>query len=156
MQISETDQAEARRMLYEYEVNVRLLENKTELAKIIRETGSRAQQHHSERGGKVSGRYVDSVPKWLQDVESVEWQINQLQWEVIGIEHLLKFLRTSQRETDNAMYSIYELKYKGRVPDREVRKRFPKLRQIDEALISKVIDWQSDLLTPLLRKRAPA
>lgn len=132
---------EARRMLYSFEENSRLLENREELARVIREQGSRAQQHHSEHGGRASARYIDSVPRWLEDAEAVEDQILRLEMECIGVRCLLKFLKESVLESNRDLCSIYELRYRDRLPDREIRKRFPKLKQLDAALIAKVAEW---------------
>ena len=120
----------ARSNLYRFEENTALLERKESLADMIREQGSRVEQHY-EKIGKASAHYEPAVPAWFLALEDAEQAYFNLVTAVNTVKHFVKFLQ----EHKPALFEVYALKYrdKASLPG--------KLRRFDQELIFNLIDW---------------
>ena len=130
----------ARSNLYRLKENTELLKRKTSLADLIYEQGSRTEQFYEEKPGKVSARYVESIPAWFLGLEDVERREYELWCAVSVIKSLIECLQGSEPE----LCELYALKYRDKKPLPDVKQRFAgKLKKLDQDLIFMVILWHS-------------
>ena len=102
----------AKSNLYNLEENAALLERKEDLADMIRERGSRAEQRYDEKPGKVSARYVETVPAWFLEIEDVEHMVWELFNAVTTAQGMLKFYQDHEPE----LHAFYVAKYRDKLP----------------------------------------
>jgi hypothetical protein len=101
----------ARRCLYVHRENTARLEQKMFKYEIVRERGSCIAPQFSERGGKTSAGYIESIPMWLEEIEALEAEIIDLRLIVPPITRLLHDLEEAKQEE----FIVYKLKYERKL-----------------------------------------
>jgi hypothetical protein len=137
MHLSEAERR-ARSNLYNLETNAAMFEHKEDLAKIIRERGSRTEQRYDEKPGKVSARYVESIPSWLLEIENVERAVWELFDAVTMTRGMLKFYQAREPEC----YRFYGAKYRDELPIPELKRLFgADMKKLDRDVVYNLIRW---------------
>ena len=130
----------AKRELYELEANIELIKRKDSLADEIRARGSRAQQKHEDRGGKVTGRYINSVPGWLLEIEDIDQAISVLVNSTLVPKSMLDYFK----ECKPVHYEFYKLKYRNQARPSELKRRFgTRTNELNRELIFNLINWHN-------------
>ena len=131
---------QARSHLYRLAENTDLWEHKADFAKMLRETGSRAEQQYGERPGRLSAHYVEAVPAWFLALENAE-EAEYILWCAVHVTRdLLAYVETAEPE----LFDLYTLKYCDKIPFPDLRQRFDrKLKRLDQDLIFMLILWNS-------------
>ena len=128
----------AKSNLYNLEANAETLEHKEDLAAMIRERGSRVEQRYDEKPGKVSARYVESVPPWFLDIEDVERALWELIDAVTTAQGMLKFYQDHKPE----LHAFYVAKYRDKLPVPELKKRYGAgMKKLDREVVFNLIRW---------------
>jgi hypothetical protein len=124
--------------LYNLETNAAMLEHEELLLEMLREHGSRVEQRYDEKPGKVSARYVESVPPWflaIEDTQRVVWELIDAVTETQG---MLKFYQDQEPK----IYEFYKAKYQAKRPIPELKKRYGTgMKTLDRDLVYNLIRW---------------
>jgi hypothetical protein len=124
--------------LYNLEENAALLERKEDLSDMIREHGSRTEQRYGEKPGKVSARYVESVPAWFLAIEDV----TRVVWELIDAVTTTRGMLKYYQDRETELYGFYEAKYKDKLPIPEIKVRCgANMKKLDRELVFNLIRW---------------
>ena len=106
----------ARQCLYNYRENAARLAQKLDKYEIVRQRGSRTVQKFGD-GGVAIVTYIDSTPLWIDEMELLEREIQELRLRVLPIQRLLRNLEETRQEA----LVVYRLKYERRLSWRNAR-----------------------------------
>ena len=101
----------ARSCLYNFREDVARLEQKKLKLGAVRQRGSYLGQEYRDRPGRMSARYVDSVPGWLEEVEFLEACIVDLELCVLPVQKLLQDLENTKQDA----LIVYKTRYERRM-----------------------------------------
>ena len=101
----------ARSCLYNYREDIARLEQKRLKLEAARRRGSYLGQEYRERPGRMSARYIDSVPGWLEEIEFLEACITDLELCVLPVQKLLQDLETTKQDA----LIVYRTRYERRM-----------------------------------------